>query len=142
MLLWVGLVGSHLIAFTVTTSVHAPPRRVGPGVGHLPLLPSLAPMGAAPGGPQVHGEPPPGMPPPAGAPLALREPPDSTGGPGGIPATALWRDDGVRFPALGVVAQFDAQALLMAAISHDLRTALARLRMRIEMMEAQPQSER
>ncbi|MBC7731645.1 MAG: hypothetical protein H7306_07060 [Bacteriovorax sp.] len=48
----------------------------------------------------------------------------------------------MRFPALGVVAQFDAQALLMAAISHDLRTALARLRMRIEMMEAQPQSER
>jgi len=35
-------------------------------------------------------------------------------------------------------AQFDAQGLLMAAISHDLRTPLARLRMRLEQMQDDP----
>jgi signal transduction histidine kinase len=38
--------------------------------------------------------------------------------------------------------QFEAQSLLMAAISHDLRTPLARLRMRLETMEEQPQTPR
>ncbi len=39
-------------------------------------------------------------------------------------------------------AQFDAQGLLMAAISHDLRTPLSRLRMRLEQMQGHPQAER
>jgi len=38
--------------------------------------------------------------------------------------------------------QFDAQGLLMAAISHDLRTPLARMRLRLEIMEPGPQTER
>ncbi|MBC7731646.1 MAG: hypothetical protein H7306_07065 [Bacteriovorax sp.] len=87
--LWVGLVGSHLIAFTVTTSVHAPPRGVGRVSATCRCCPRLRRWVQHRAGHRSMASRRRGMPPPAGAPLALREPPDSTGGPGGIPATAL-----------------------------------------------------
>ena len=227
LLMWFGLVASHLLAFVVTMRVHAPPNAGAPGIERLPVLPSLPPMGAAPGGMERRGPPPDGPrtdprtgprdtpPPDDRAPGSTRDaapserppgpapntaPGDDTS-PGGLPATALWLDYGIRFLAIGVVAwfgarwlsapmrrlaeasetlgralghgqrssvlderhgtlevrqtaqvfntmaqrlhaQFDAQTLLMAAISHDLRTPLARLRLRLETMDAQPQAAR
>ena len=192
LLMWFGLVASHLVAYFVTTRVHAPPGQpAAGGAERLPVLPSLPPMGAPPDGPMRRGSPPDdsGAGPPPGP------PPERRDAPGGLPAGALWLDYGVRFLAIGVVAwfgarwlstpmrrlaaaseelgralgagaqappldarhgtlevrqtaqvfnamaqrlhaQFDAQALLMAAISHDLRTPLARLRMRLESADA------
>jgi len=229
LLMWLGLVASHLLAFVITMRVHAPPGSTAPGIERLPVLPSLPPMGSAGShdaqrGPA--GAPPPEAgrldrpPPPPDAAQRDRPPPDGPGNPpdmapgaapndGGLPATALWLDYGIRFLAIGLVAwfgarwlsepmrrlaaaseqlghglgnrpgpngpgrsaapqveasrgtlevrqtaqvfntmaqrlheQFDAQDLLMAAISHDLRTPLARLRVRLEAMAPPAQAER
>jgi len=130
LLMWAALVASHLLAFNVTTRVHTMP---GGGPSHVPVLPSLPPMGL--------GREPmsPGMPPPRehgpdehappGADNAMREPFDPTmrqpaGPPGqrppnaqgpqpfeGLPASALWIDYLVRIAAIGAAAWFGARWL-------------------------------
>ena len=205
-LMWGALVVSHLLAFNVTTRVHAPPGGRSIGLGEVPVLPSLPPMGfdrpstprdRPPPDSRGGGDGPPPEPPRAGDPGG----PAGPGARGGLPADALWLDYLVRFVAIGVAAwfgarwlsapmrrlaeaseglghalgqrrpmptldeqrgtlevrqtaqvfnamaqrlqaQFEAQSLLMAAISHDLRTPLARLRMRLETMEEHAQTAR
>jgi len=58
--------------------------------------------------------------------------------------TMEMRQTAVVFNAMAqrLHAQFEAQRLLMAAISHDLRTPLTRLRMRMEMMQTEPKLDR
>ena len=207
-LMWVALVASHLLAFNVTMRVHAPPGGGAIGLGAVPVLPSLPPMGLGPGpgSMQRDGPPPNGQDFGDGPPPGPQRPgePNGQAGPGprgGLSTEALWLDYLVRFAAIGVAAwfgarwlsapmrrlaeaseglghalgqrrpmpaldehrgtlevrqtaqvfnamaqrlqaHFEAQSLLMAAISHDLRTPLARLRMRLETMEAQPQTPR
>ena len=174
-LMWVALVGSHLLGYTAAHQ-GTPAGARGPGMP--PPMPSLPPMGGPP-----HPGPGPG--------IDRGPPPQGPHGP--RPSATLWLDYLVRVLAIAAFAawgarwlsapirrlgaasrqlgeslrlgrapapldetrgtvevretahvfntmatqlqdQFAAQQLLMAAISHDLRTPLARLRLRVEQM--------
>jgi signal transduction histidine kinase len=183
-LMWVALVGSHLVAYYVAHG-GSPPANGAAGAPPpgLPPLPSLPPMdlggGPGPGGPPA-GMPPPGPPPgapstaPAGPTLwldyltralvialfaafgarwlarpmrrlsaASRALGDALAR-GAVPAEIDEREGTVEVRQTAVVfndmarrlhRQFDARGLVMASLSHDLRTPMTRLRMRLAMRE-------
>ncbi|WP_280154467.1 ATP-binding protein [Piscinibacter sp. XHJ-5] len=188
-LMWVALVGSHLVAFALVTK-HFSPGDAGPDgpppQHSLPTLPSLPPTPGLPDDPRT-GRPPDEM----------EEPP----GPRELPAGMLVLDYGVRLAVIGLAAwwgarwlsrpmqrlvdasrslgpaigrddqlpqlderrgtfevreasrvfndmarqlndDFKSRGLLAAAISHDLRTPLTRVRMRLETLESEPAAQR
>jgi protein-histidine pros-kinase len=202
LLMWVALVGSHLVAYAVATQRFFGPSGAPVSLTNLPTFPSLPPTPGLPGpGPRTD----PGGPPPP--PPGLR---DGPGGPTedvhtqahpGLPTEMLVLDYGVRLLIIGLAAwwgarwlsapmrrlaraatalgaalgrdaapprldaergtvevretarvfnemaavlgeQFRARGLLVAAISHDLRTPLTRIRMRLESMEDNPAAQR
>jgi len=128
LLMWFGLVASHLLAFTVVTRLQpAPPGAARPALERLPVLPSLPPVGgpAGPPGPRDAGVRGPDARGPDGRGAPEGPPPDAAAGgrpfapppdpeldaAGGLPAAALWLDYAVRFVAIGVVAWFGARWL-------------------------------
>jgi protein-histidine pros-kinase len=221
LLMWGALVLSHLAAFSVVTLRHALPGE--PADRPLPTFPSLPPTpgvpGTAPGlrllpppGPALRPDNPAAMPGPGPRPGEGRVPPPLPGEPasaprrapsngGGLPASELVLDYGVRLLVIALAAwwgarwvtapmrrlagaaqqlgpalqsdtppprlderagtqevreaahvfnamarqlqqQFRARSLLMAAVSHDLRTPLTRLRLRLERLEDTPLAQR
>jgi signal transduction histidine kinase len=184
-LMWVALVGSHLVAFYVAhplTHNRPPSADAAPGVHPpgLPPLPSLPPSdlgdpGHGPGSGPVPDRdgPPPGPPPDAGGPslwldyttralvialfaafgarwlarpmrrlsAASRALGDSLAR-GAAPTPIDEQQGTVEVRQTAVVFndmasrlhhQFDARGLVMASLSHDLRTPMTRLRMRLEL---------
>jgi protein-histidine pros-kinase len=180
-LMWVTLVLSHLVAYTLALPLAAP--RGGPSAterlnpGQLPTLPSLPPgspfdRGAPPGAPSTGGGPPPALPAAVlwldyalrglvialgaalgarwlSAPMrrlsrASRE--LSQGLARGQPPPVLDERRGTvevrevaqvfNGMAQQLQEQFDARGMHLASVSHDLRTPLTRLRMRLE--DAEP----
>jgi signal transduction histidine kinase len=192
-LMWVTLVGSHIVAYSVGALFRAEPPGHGPGAGlsTLPTFPSLPPTPGLDDGPGGHGGPQgpgshpddgPDQPPPHGN--AQANPPSP------FPTSLLVLDYGVRLLIIGLAAwlgarwlsrpmqtlatasraltasldqgagtirlnetqgtaevretarvfnemagqlseQFKTRGLLVASLSHDLRTPLTRMRMRL-----------
>ena len=183
-LMWVALVGSHLVAYYLAHGGSPPAAgAVGAPPPGLPPLPSLPPMDL--GGEPSPGGPPPGTPPQGRPPVA---PTGATAGPtlwldyltralvialfaafgarwlarpmrrlsaasralgdalarGAAPAEIDAQQGTVEVRQTAVVfndmarrlhRQFDARGLVMASLSHDLRTPMTRLRMRLEMRD-------
>jgi len=210
-LLWVALIGSHLLGYAVAHWSGGAPLSGPPGGGitreALPSLPpgltpggpgargpgtappGPSPDGHGPGGPNVRGEDRPI--PPDGRPGPRFKPPADDTGPDGPPQHSLWLDYAARILVIGLAAwfgarwlsapmrrlaaasqalgeslsqsqpaprlddgrgtaevrqaarvfngmaerlrqQFDTRSLYMAALSHDLRTPMTRMRMRLE----------
>ena len=133
-LMWVALVVSHLIAYTVVMSWisvgDGPGGGPGMSLANAPVLPSLPPTPGLPGGPTIRGDgPPPPRPPgdmtdspfrnanpampdengdgPGGGPGG--GPGDGTRGPSGLPTAALLLDYGLRCLVIGLAAWFGAR---------------------------------
>jgi signal transduction histidine kinase len=123
-LMWVALVVSHLIAYTVVMNWVTSGRGASPGfsLADAPVLPSLPPTPGLPGGPPMGGANRPPLPPgdmldSGPFPGSNAFPPDGdAGGPDGVtrgafrlPTGALLLDYGVRCIIIGAAAWFGAR---------------------------------
>lgn len=191
-LMWVALVGSHLLAYGVATKRFFGASGPAISLSNLPTLPSLPPTPGLPANPPGDGPPDRPPPPPRDGGPGGPPPIDHSKGHPGLPTEMLLLDYGVRLLFIGLAAwwgarwlsapmrrltqasrslgaalgrdespprldergtvevrnaarvfnemagqlheQFRSRGLLVAAISHDLRTPLTRMRMRLENM--------